>query len=311
MRVSLRTVQRDLNSLAQMFPLDFDQSKPQGWCWRQGAGQLEIPGMDVHAALTFTLVERYLQNLLPRTTLNSMAPWFQAAEGVANAQASAVTQWRDKLRVVNHSLNKVPAPIDPSIQATIYNGLLHERQLEVTYRAISSGQDPKTYPIHPLGLVVMEQVVYVVCTVKDYQDARFLALHRIESAELLETQVVRPQAFDIDEFITREFGIRVGDMPLELVLRVRGVLAKFMAERPIAENQSLEHIDGEWSRVCASVRDTIQLRNWLRSLGTEAVVESPPTLRDFIKRECNELVTLYNLPSHPSNSESKQHTAKG
>lgn len=311
MRVSLRTVQRDLNSLAQMFPLDFDQSKPQGWCWRQGAGQLEIPGMDVHAALTFTLVEQYMQNLLPRATLINMAPWFQAAEGVANAQASAITQWRDKLRVVPHTLNKIPAPIEPSIQATIYNGLLHERQLEVTYRAISSGQDPKTYPIHPLGLVVMEQVVYLVCTVKHYQDARFLALHRIESAELLETPVVRPQAFDIDEFIIREFGIRVGDMPLDLVLRVRGVLAKFMAERPIGDNQTIEHIDGEWSHIYASVRDTIQLRNWLRSLGSEAVVESPKALRDFIMDECSELVTLYNPPSHPSNSESKRNTTKG
>ena len=69
-RVSLRTVQRDLNTLATTFPLDFDESKPQGWCWRQGAGQLEIPSMDAHAALTFNLVEQYMQNLLPRSTLS-------------------------------------------------------------------------------------------------------------------------------------------------------------------------------------------------------------------------------------------------
>lgn len=43
MVVSLRTVQRDLNTLATTFPLDFDESKPQGWCWREGAGQFEIP----------------------------------------------------------------------------------------------------------------------------------------------------------------------------------------------------------------------------------------------------------------------------
>jgi len=134
MIVSLRTVQRDLNTLAKTFPLDFDESKPQGWCWRQGAGQLEIPSMDAHAALTFTLVEQYMQNLLPRSTLSHMAPWFDAAQGVASSQASTVTRWRDKLRVVPHTLNKIPAPIDPDIQATIYNGLLNEKQLEVTYR---------------------------------------------------------------------------------------------------------------------------------------------------------------------------------
>jgi len=88
--------------------------------------------MDAHAALTFNLVEQYMQNLLPRTTLSNMAPWFDAAQGVANTQASTVTKWKDKLRVVPHTLNKIPALIDSDIQSTIYNGLLHEHQLEVT-----------------------------------------------------------------------------------------------------------------------------------------------------------------------------------
>ena len=50
--------------------------------------------------------------------------------------------------------------------------------------------------MHSLGLVVMEQVVYLVCTVKDYLDARFLAVHRIDSAKLLETDAVKPAVFD-------------------------------------------------------------------------------------------------------------------
>ena len=49
MVVSLRTVQRDLNAMAETFPLDFDESKPQGWCWREGASQLEVPSMDAHS----------------------------------------------------------------------------------------------------------------------------------------------------------------------------------------------------------------------------------------------------------------------
>jgi hypothetical protein len=129
MTVSLRTVQRDLNSLATTFLLDFDESKPQGWCWREGASQLEIPSMDAHAALTFNLVEQYMQNMLPRSTLNQMAPWFKAAEGVANSQVSSVSKLRDKLRVIPHTLCKVPAPINRAIQASTYNGLLNESQI--------------------------------------------------------------------------------------------------------------------------------------------------------------------------------------
>jgi predicted DNA-binding transcriptional regulator YafY len=294
MAVSLRTVQRDLNALAETFPLDFDESKPQGWCWRPGAGQLEIPSMDAHAALTFNLVEEYMQNLLPRSTLSHMAPWFDAAQGVASSQASTVTKWRDKLRVIPHTLNKVPAPIDPEIQATIYNGLFAEKQLQVTYRAITTGKEAKSYPVHPLGLVVMEQVVYLVCTVKNYQDARFLALHRIDAAELLDTTAVRPATFDIDEFILREFGIRLGREPLDLALRIRGVLAKYLAETPVSADQILTPIDDAWTRVEVKVQDTIQLRTWLRSLGPDAVVESPDFLRNQLNDEWRELVNLYS-----------------
>ena len=294
MAVSLRTVQRDLNALAETFPLDFDESKPQGWCWRPGAGQLEIPSMDAHAALTFNLVEEYMQNLLPRSTLSHMAPWFDAAQGVASSQASTVTKWRDKLRVIPHTLNKVPAPIDPDIQATIYNGLFNEKQIQVTYRAITTGKEAKTYPVHPLGLVVMEQVVYLVCTVKDYQYARFLALHRIDSAELLEANSARPDSFDIDEFILREFGIRLGKEPINLSLRIRGVLAKYLAETPVSADQTLTLIDDAWTRVEVKVQDTIQLRTWLRSLGPDAVVESPDFLRNHLNDEWRELMKLYS-----------------
>jgi predicted DNA-binding transcriptional regulator YafY len=293
MLVSLRTVQRDLNTLATSFPLDFDESKPQGWCWRQGAGQLEIPSMDAHAALTFNLVEQYMQNLLPRSTLGHMAPWFEAAQGVAASQASTLTKWRDKLRVIPHTLNKIPAPIDAGIQSTIYDGLLNERQIEVTYRAITTGNEAKTYPVHPLGLVVMEQVVYLVCTVKDYKDARFLAVHRIDSAQILDMAAVIPVVFDIDEFIMREFGIRLGKSPLALVLRIRGVLAKYLAETPVAADQTMAPIDTEWMRVQVRVQDTIQLRTWLRSLGPDAVVESPEQLRVELRREWADLLSLY------------------
>jgi predicted DNA-binding transcriptional regulator YafY len=293
MKVTLRTVQRDLNALAKTFPLEFDESKPQGWWWREAAGQFEIPCMDAHAALTFNLVEQYMQNLLPRSTLSHMTPWFKTARSVVQSQASSVTQWREKLRIIPNTLNKVPTPIDPAIQAKVYTALLEEKQIELTYRAITSGKEAKTYAVHPLGLIVMEQAIYLLCTVKDYQDPRFLALHRIDEAEVMQAKAVKLKGFAIDEFITREFGIRLGKKPMHMVLRVRGVLAKYLVETPLTLNQVISPIDGEWTRIEANVPDTIQVRNWVRSLGTDAVVEAPEMLRAQMKAECAELGLLY------------------
>ena len=68
----------------------------------------------------------------------------------------------------------------------------------MTYQAITSGNEAKTDPLNPLGLVVMEQSVYLVATVNDHQDPRFLSMHRINAAQLLPADAIKAADFDID-----------------------------------------------------------------------------------------------------------------
>ncbi len=76
-------------------------------------------------------------------------------------------------------------------------------------------------------------------------------------------------------------------------MRIRGVMAKYLAETPVAASQTLAPVDAEWTRVEVLVPDTIQLRTWLRSLGPDAVVEGPAQLREQLRREWAELQSLY------------------
>lgn len=293
MDVSLRTIQRDLHKMAIVFPIQGDQSKPQGWGWREGVGQLDIPSMDPHTALTFNLVEMYLQKLLPPTTLKHLQPWFQAAQGVADAQASSVSKWRDKLRVIPHTQHMIAPRIDSSIQALVYDGVLLERQLEITYAAITKGER-KTYAVHPLALVVREQVVYLVCTVKDYQEPRYLAIHRISAAKLLDLNAKKPKGFKLDAYLSSgQLGIQVGDKPLKLVMKVRPLVAKYLEETPISADQVIEDCEPDWKRLRTTLVDTVRIRSWIRSLGADAVVEKPRLLAEELKMDMVKLVTLY------------------
>lgn len=291
--VSLRTIQRDLNNLAGVFPLEFDSARPQGWCWRAGAAQFEVPGMGPHAALTFSLAEIHMRDLLPTATIEHMTPWFETAHAVMGSQASSLCRWPEKLRVVSTSPTKVAAKINPDVQATVYDALLDDRQLELTYRAITTEKAPKTYPVHPLALVVSPPVVYLACVARDYTEPRFLAMHRIERAMLLDAPTKRPKGFDIDDMIAREFGIRLAAKPLNLTIKVRGLLRRYLQETPLAPGQRMRALDDEWSEVSARVADTIMLRNWLRSLGPDAVVMAPPWLRNAMRDEIGRLRTLY------------------
>jgi hypothetical protein len=69
--------------------------------------------MDAHAALTFNLVEQYMQNLLAQVDPEPHEPLVRGCTGRGQFAGVHVTKWRDKLRVVPHTFNKVPAPIDP------------------------------------------------------------------------------------------------------------------------------------------------------------------------------------------------------
>ena len=76
-------------------------------------------------------------------------------------------------------------------------------------------------------------------------------------------------------------------------MRIRGVLARYLAETPVAADQVMTPIDSDWTRVEVRVQDSIQLRTWLRSLGPDAVVEEPESLRTQLQKEWAELVALY------------------
>lgn len=279
MGATLRTVQRDLHALSVLFPLVGDQSKPMGWSWRADAAMLDVPGMDNHTALTFTLVQSYMQKLLPATTLSHMGPWFQQAEGVLKAGASPMAQWQDKVRVITKAPSMQSPAIDPDVQAVVYDCLMQGQQVQVTYQAITKDEAPKTYPAHPLGIVVREQVVYLVCTIKEHIDIRFLALHRVSAAEPLEQAVRIPQGFDIDDVAARNLGILVSDQPMLLEMKLSKLVAKYLEETPLSTDQQLNPLDDGRVRLQATVPDSAQIRNWILSLGAEAQVLGPVNLR--------------------------------
>jgi predicted DNA-binding transcriptional regulator YafY len=82
-------------------------------------------------------------------------------------------------------------------------------------------------------------------------------------------------------------------------MRVRGILGKYLAETPVAHDQTMVTLDSEWTQVNATVPDTVQLRMWLRSMGTDAVVEAPIPLKEQLKAEYIELQRLYSTGSSP------------
>ena len=182
--ITLRSIQRDLVELSTIVPLVNSENKPSAWSWHADAEALSLPALDPQTALTFKVVEAHLGSLLPASTLTFLEPWFRAASGVLNACGSDLAAWPAKIRVIPSGPRRVSPPINREVHSTIYEALLQERLVEVGYLPLGSTAI-KNYAVHAIAIVVREQQVTLVCTVKNYGDVRHLLLHRVQSARLL------------------------------------------------------------------------------------------------------------------------------
>lgn len=114
--VSLRGVQRDLESLSTRFPLSCDdRSKPFQWSWPKEF-VFDVPGMDSPTALTFMLARQFLMQVLPRATLELLQPHFtQAGKVLAKRDRKTFAHWPVKVRILPRGQKLTAPEVKPAV----------------------------------------------------------------------------------------------------------------------------------------------------------------------------------------------------
>lgn len=279
--VTKRTVERDLHTLSEMFPLVSDErDKPYGWSWSKDAPVFNLPGLSAHEALTLAMVEQHLNSLLPSSTLSQLQPYFLAAKQQLSSIPSTerARSWLNKVRAVPPTQPLLPPAIKPAVQHTVYEALLADKQLMIEYRKVDAVK-PVEYRIHPLAAVQRGSVTYLCCRFSDYEDLRTLAMHRIQSATILEEATCVPADFSIDNLIdSGKFGFGQGKQ-IQLEAIFYSGLGNHMFETALSHDQTItEQEDGSF-HLTATVADTPQLVWWLLGLSDSVEVIKPEELR--------------------------------
>jgi len=289
-----RKVQRDLNKLAEIFPIESNRrSKPYGWYWPKDAHILDIPSMDLHTARAFWLAREYLQPLLPNNTVQKLQGYFKTATQVLGQvhtnQRSAA--WQEKVRVLHHGPARQPVVVESDIQHEVYDALENNRRLNVTYQP-PWHEGSKVYEINPLGLVFKDGMIYLVCSMWDYPNIRQLAMHRILTAQALDIPLSIPDGFDLDHYIdSGELEYPVGDS-IELKAFISENLASRLHERPLSDDQTIIAQD-EALLLTATVQDTNALRWWLLGFGDQVEVLEPAELRSYFADIAANMASAY------------------
>ncbi len=296
--VSQRTVQRDLNGLAKnLMGLETDGNPDAaGWYWNSEAKINDIPGIDPPTALSFKLVQAFLEDKVPPAVLDLLHPYFQRADTVLGAlDRTGYARWTNKIQILPRTQPLMPAGIKQDIIDIIYEALFEERQFRGRYHRRDG--DAAEYDLHPLGLVFRESVVYLVATVWNYGEPRHFALHRFLRCTLLEGESSSPAGFDLEAYVkqgTFEYvDPEAETIRFEALFEAR--TAQHLEETPLSQDQILTPDEEGWVRVTATVKNTLQLRWWLLGFGDQVVALQPETLRDEFARIAETMWRRYQI----------------
>lgn len=296
--VSKRTVERDLQSLSQSFPIVSDeQEKPFGWSWQKDAKIFDVPGLSNAEALTFRLAEQHLRPLLPASSLKQLEPYFASAAQKLSALAddNPIHAWTGKVRVVQPWQTLIAPKLSEPTLHTVYEALLSDRQLQINYHRKHTSE-AKTYLLHPLGLVQRGQILYLVGAKAESGEVRHLVMHRIKSADMLEERAKRPKGFNLDAYIASgAFGFGGGEqITLEAIFK--NGAGDHLIETPLSADQTLTPMGVGSLKLKAGVLDTEQLRWWLLGFGDRVEVTKPQKLRAAMVEIAANMARTYGKP---------------
>ncbi len=183
------------------------------------------------------------------------------------------------VRVVPDGMQRLPAKIEPDILKEVIHGVTHGKFVSVSYRS-SGGRESKK-KLGPLGLVMKDGSVYLVCCEPPGQAVLSLPLHRVRSASVTSSVFTPPARFDLDAWLEETGQMNHpqdrDNRVISLVLEVAPESIWHFQERPLSPDQVISGPgqDG-WFRVTATTRRYYALTAFLASFGPYIRVVGPP-----------------------------------
>jgi predicted DNA-binding transcriptional regulator YafY len=249
--------------------------------------------MSTDEALTFKLAEMFLEPLLPPSVRLRLSGYFDLAD--KRLKESKFEHWVEKVSIVPSNLSLVPAEIEPNLLAVVYESLLKQKRFKANYQPIDRKE--KSYEMNPLGLVFKNNIIYLVATVFEYTDVKQFALHRFRSAELIDKSANSPENFNLKSYIDKGgFDYPIDNIfgKIEIKLRINRFIKQLLTETPLDINQHISEFNDGIYILNATVKDTEQLRWWIRSFGIGIEVLEPLSLREEFAEEIRTLSSMYS-----------------
>ena len=307
--VSEKTIRRDLAQLQRLgFPVE-ETRGPRGLKRWQAR---DVPGLAFNPGEVLAL-------FLARRLLEPLAGTFFWKDAQSAFRKVRATLGADAVRHLDRLGNLIHDPHQRSsnykhhgeIIDALMTGIEDRRFTFITYHS-SKSTEPLTYDVHPYGLVHHRGSLYLVADSQQHGEYRHFKVDRISNVDLEDLRFERKQDFDMKTHLDGSFGVwhEEGE-PVRVIIRFASAVARYVDEHqwPGCKRKTRTPDGG---RLCEFQLTSLQeIKSWILSFGSKAVVLEPAELVQAIKQEAEHLAWYYhnNHPTAPADPDDSRHPA--
>ncbi len=175
--------------------------------------------------------------------------------------------------------------------AVLIEAILCRMRCRVQYQK-PSGSEPKIYAFDPYKLLSVGGGLYVVGYVPKHRSTVTLAVNRLLSVILSNTEFEVDPAFDVQKCRENAFGVSWQD-PQEITLRLRADQAPYVRERLWHPTQKFVGLPDGQLELSFRAGGPFEIRRWILGWGDAVEVVSPVELRREIEGVLSSASTLY------------------
>ncbi|MBT9484104.1 WYL domain-containing protein [Sediminibacterium sp.] len=184
-------------------------------------------------------------------------------------------------------------PQDSPYLEQLLQSIIHQQPLAITYQGY--GREPKLHQFSAHLLKEYRNCWYVVGYSDRGKNLLMFALDRIKDITNSDSDYIKVEGFDPDEFFKYSFGItQIHEAkPEKVVLQFTAYQAPFVLNQPLHHSQKVLKQNDDVVEIEYHVYITTELIMTILSYGKEVKVLQPQTLKDKIKATVQEMAAQY------------------
>lgn len=286
-KVSLRTVQRDLQNLQLVFSL-YSEESSEGiqWCYAKVNTEL-LPNMQPSEALLLVMAEEILKKSMPIEPLNALEPRLEKARATLNSCAQ-LRKWKDKISIIQGTFPMSDCNIKSDIPPLVYDAVLKEEKVEVLYQK-REHLPAVIYTLNPLGIIVRDYNQYLVASKEESpRKSQLFLINKIHQVVRLYESIPSGLESLFYKGVTSNQSGYILEESQEITLQVRHAPKRVLVNNQLAKVQKIIKVDDEWSEVTFESSITYDLVGWISQHIQAVKIISPNSLKATVLEKINE-----------------------